>query len=1693
LIGRLVAIKVIVADYVDNPELLKRFYREAKAVGNLQHPNIVIVYDLGEENHNPYLVMEYLDGEPLNKIIASRRELSLLQKLGIVAKVCDALSYAHQRDIVHRDVKPANVLLLKNGQVKLLDFGIARLGKSGYTQTETRKGQVMGTMSYIAPEQLNEEIVDGRSDVYSTGVMLFELLTYRLPFEATDLGSLIVKKMQAGPPPSLSKYLENYPPELDDIVGRALARDRDERYNTAQDFAFDLERLIERLKRDMVSHYVDRARACISSAELGKAKDILSEVLKIDTQHTAAKQLLYEVQQSLQKQQRGEYIRQLRQHAEEAITLKEFDDASKFAEEAIRLDKTDPDLLNLRERIQQAKQRAQQVKKLLHLAEVAQQSGELRVFERAVADAVALDPEDPQVRVLQASLIRLQAEQEKESRVQELLVAARREIAARQFDAAQEYIRKAETLDPHRNDVPGLKAMVAAGHEQETRKRQLQQLCGSIQQELEANNLRVARDLAEKALRAFPGEPTLLRMKSAAESQIEAEERRKYIEDRIASASKLLERDEPSRALSLIQEASRQFPTDTRLRDFLQMLRQAVQQEAVKREQLDLLAQARAAMQQKRFADAVEILEPGQIKYPDLRDVGDLLSLARKEQDLLAQKSKVADVSRQAQTLVAHRAFGDALSLLEKTVVDISDPILKEFLESVRAQAAEFDANLDALKKEATVLLEAGRSAEALLVLESHASTYGHCAGFSDFLQRVQEQVSEEQESKQQLARVLDEARLYLQRGALRQAEAALAECSARAPRDAGVVAFLSQLNEAKAMIEREREIQPPRAPEVPPYPEPKANAAAATVMFNPAAAVADSTPAAGTPVAPEEVGPGISRTVISRVPADSAGSSSATVLFEGIAAEPAAAPDLALVEIQQLRRALEDSPTPTMRLETGARALAIQAAHPDEASIQRTCAEIAEILQRWGERRESAVAELTRIAEQITRVPIGELESLRDRADRVGEAFATEAEVAGLLQQIRHETDYQAKTLQRVLQELEDLRKDVSKSRSLAELSTVLGRGNALSSSHASVSAALMELQVAVEARRSSIQSAISKAEKIGEQVAHAATVDDAERALAQTKEFAGTHADNADVQEIVKRFSIQVQERQLEHDHTVHELNSLSASIPLTQSAADLASIENRAAQCRVKHPREKKIAALCDQLETDIRLRRLEFGSDHGQDVLNAGTRVAARDAATQRFTVPIEVSSPPPIPTRDFGAAAELEPRGSEVALVLPPPGVSRGAKLSSRRLLVLAGLILLSAIAAGVYWRMTHTPTNEVVSLAVQTSPSGATVHSGGESCTAPCILKLKPGKYEITADLTGYVSAQRPIDLQKNQSESLSLTPTQPAASAETPSTEKPTESTPEAPGASPQVVGKGTLMVRSGIEGATVMIDDHPAGVTTKAGFYRGPVDVGQHSVRVQKEGYPNPKPQTVVIAKNRPTTLSFDLKPNIAPPAMVSSPPPTPNPPIPAPATLVLRVPTGASVRIDQQPPSEATSSAPLTFPLVAGDHSIEVTMEGHKPWSSRQTLVAGSRLELTAELPKLTTPPAAAPETATASSPPPTPVESAPKVDEDRRIRDLLDAYVGAIRDRDPDQLRHVYPHISDKDLSSWKTTFSVAESIQVSLEDCKQGPVLNGAANVTCRQTYEIRSQGSTKTMSKTADFTLRKLKPGDWIIDKAVFR
>ncbi len=194
-IGRLVAIKVLLTDFEDE-EMRKRFYAEARSTGKLHHPNIVTLYDLGETGGSPYLVMQFLDGESLYKILTSSRQLTMVEVFDIVRQVCNGLQFAHENQIIHRDIKPANVVLLPDNTVKIIDFGIAKFGND----RQTRTGMAIGSVKYMSPEQISGSGVDGRSDIYSTGVLLYELMTRKVPFDGSDLVSTMHKILTEEPP-----------------------------------------------------------------------------------------------------------------------------------------------------------------------------------------------------------------------------------------------------------------------------------------------------------------------------------------------------------------------------------------------------------------------------------------------------------------------------------------------------------------------------------------------------------------------------------------------------------------------------------------------------------------------------------------------------------------------------------------------------------------------------------------------------------------------------------------------------------------------------------------------------------------------------------------------------------------------------------------------------------------------------------------------------------------------------------------------------------------------------------------------------------------------------------------------------------------------------------------------------------------------------------------------------------------------------------------------------------------------------------------------------------------------------------------------------------------------------------------------------------------------------------------------------
>jgi beta-lactam-binding protein with PASTA domain/predicted Ser/Thr protein kinase len=250
-LGRRVAVKILRPDLAKDPTFQARFRREAQSAASLNHPNIVAVYDTGEDtlvNEDgstivvPYIVMEYVDGMTLRQLLASGRRLLPERALEITAGILNALDYAHRHGIVHRDIKPANVMLTRTGEVKVMDFGIARaMNDAGTTMTSAQA--VMGTAQYLSPEQARGEVVDARSDLYSTGVLLYELLTGKPPFTGDSAVAIAYQHVSEMPTPP-SQVDDGVPAEVDAVDLRALAKHVDDRYQTAAEFRADVERAI---------------------------------------------------------------------------------------------------------------------------------------------------------------------------------------------------------------------------------------------------------------------------------------------------------------------------------------------------------------------------------------------------------------------------------------------------------------------------------------------------------------------------------------------------------------------------------------------------------------------------------------------------------------------------------------------------------------------------------------------------------------------------------------------------------------------------------------------------------------------------------------------------------------------------------------------------------------------------------------------------------------------------------------------------------------------------------------------------------------------------------------------------------------------------------------------------------------------------------------------------------------------------------------------------------------------------------------------------------------------------------------------------------------------------------------------------------------------------------------------------------
>lgn len=239
LLNRMVAVKVLRAEFSGDSDFVRRFRREAQAAASLSHPNIVNIYDVGEQEGLYYIVMEYIEGKTLKELIRLKAPMPPAEVIEIGKQICEALECAHKNQIIHRDIKSHNIIITPEGRVKVADFGIARAGADA---TITNTGSIFGSVQYFSPEQARSEVVDERSDIYSLGIVLYEALSGKLPFEGQSPVAIALKQIQDIPEP-ISEIVPGFPRELEEIVEKCMAKSPDDRFQSAVELKQELIRV----------------------------------------------------------------------------------------------------------------------------------------------------------------------------------------------------------------------------------------------------------------------------------------------------------------------------------------------------------------------------------------------------------------------------------------------------------------------------------------------------------------------------------------------------------------------------------------------------------------------------------------------------------------------------------------------------------------------------------------------------------------------------------------------------------------------------------------------------------------------------------------------------------------------------------------------------------------------------------------------------------------------------------------------------------------------------------------------------------------------------------------------------------------------------------------------------------------------------------------------------------------------------------------------------------------------------------------------------------------------------------------------------------------------------------------------------------------------------------------------------------
>lgn len=558
-VGREVAIKILTANR--DKDLVTRFRNEAAAAGNLHHRNIVTIHDFDEYNGVPYIVMQLLDGVTLAQAIAEKLPWSLLQKMNVMMQVAAGLLHAHRHGIVHRDVKPSNIMVLPDQSVRILDFGIARL--SSETSREMNPGILIGSVLYMAPELFSGAAVDSLTDIWAYGVTFYELVAGRHPFTGGEQNlQEVAFEIMRKDPPVLRSVAPQCPEALQQIVMRLLEKNRELRYQSLEDVQLDLQPIVVELQKDRAQAMIATVHQLVDTGRLEEAQAATREVLQLDPGNPEARSLFQRVRTDKERLLIQSRIQSLLEAADRAMQTREFDEAISSLQIAWKLSGGDPVIdARLRE-AQSLQSHSRQAQSLLKEAHRMTTSQDLDGAFHAASEAALADPTNPSASHLIAQLKQeMQAREQRQ--IDEAIIRVRHLLMHNDPGQASAFLNELSSRFPHDARIAELVESMQQNVVQQQRARQEERIRAAraeAERLLDRGCFEEAIGLLAQILGEYPGDPSVSEVLARARHLGDERRRRDAVASLASQITAAMGAGELSGALPLLDRARREFP-----------------------------------------------------------------------------------------------------------------------------------------------------------------------------------------------------------------------------------------------------------------------------------------------------------------------------------------------------------------------------------------------------------------------------------------------------------------------------------------------------------------------------------------------------------------------------------------------------------------------------------------------------------------------------------------------------------------------------------------------------------------------------------------------------------------------------------------------------------------------------------------------------------------------------------------------------------------------------------------------------------------------------------------------------------------------------------------------------------------------------------------------------------------------------